>query len=70
MLIHHTLDRIMDDNPQTRSLLNIFFWTTVLVYIHYKFIKNIGFVVLLLDSLWHNAFRLGHFCIRIFNYDT
>jgi hypothetical protein len=60
----------MDDNPQTTSLLHNFFWTTALVYALYILIKNIRYIVWFIDSLWYGAFRLGHFCVGVFSYDT
>jgi hypothetical protein len=59
----------MENNPQITSLLQTFFWTTVLAYAFYIFIMNIRYVIWFIDSLWYGAFRLAHFCVGVFEYE-
>lgn len=57
-------------DAQRTFLLNALFWTTLYFYILYKLIKNIRYVIWILDSIWFNALRLAHFCISVFDYDV
>jgi hypothetical protein len=60
---------IIQNNLHTIPLLDIFFCTTVTLYITYQLIRNVGCLIWLFDSLWYASFRLAHFCIGVF-YDT